>query len=224
MPSGEVRHGRRSRHPQAHPRLSVRPRRARAGALPRQRLHAVRPPLRRTLGTSASDRREGRGRGALALAPRWLAASGRFRGGRHAARPRPPEPHHQSILPGPTADLQLNTLSYRCISATPAPVNFRLPKIRLKYSLLRKTPAYDQRLFQNLQRKPLRLRARAAMIASAYSYRASRKARILSVMYASSADPLSGAAPPRWPRIVGISTYWAFLMPANSSRDRYAGI
>src|SRR5690348_4817468 len=126
MPSGEVRHGRRSRHPQAHPRLSVRPRRARAGALPRQRLHAVRPPLRRTLGTSAADRREGRGRGALALAPRWLAASGRFRGGRHAARPRPPEPHHQSILPGPTADLQLNTLSYRCISATPAPVNFSL--------------------------------------------------------------------------------------------------
>src|SRR5690349_8266452 len=124
MPSGEVRHGRRSRHPQAHPQLSVRPRRARAGALPRQRLHAVRPPLRRTLGTSAADRREGRGRGALALAPRWLAASGRFRGGRHAARPRPPEPHHQSILPGPTADLQLNTLSYRCISATPVAVNF----------------------------------------------------------------------------------------------------
>src|SRR6201993_505148 len=102
----------------------------RSGAPPRPRLPLLPPPLRRTLGTSTADRREGRGRGALALAPRWLAASGRFRGGRHAARPRPPEPHHQSILPGPTADLQLNTISYRCISATPVPVNFRLGRLR----------------------------------------------------------------------------------------------
>jgi hypothetical protein len=32
----DVHHGRRSSHPQAHPRLSIRPRRARAGALPHQ--------------------------------------------------------------------------------------------------------------------------------------------------------------------------------------------
>jgi hypothetical protein len=46
------------------------------------------------------------------------------------------------------------------------------------------------------------------------SYSPSRNGRIRSVMYASSAEPLTGAAPPRWPRMVGISTYCAFLMPA----------
>ena len=61
-----------SRHPQAHPRLSVRPRRARAGALPRQRLQPVRAPLRGTIGTATLDQQRRPGRVALPLAPRWL--------------------------------------------------------------------------------------------------------------------------------------------------------
>src|SRR5215213_2069552 len=46
----------RSRHSQAHPRLSVRPRRARAGALPCQRLQPVRAPLRGIVGAATLDR------------------------------------------------------------------------------------------------------------------------------------------------------------------------
>jgi hypothetical protein len=71
----KVRHGRRSRHPQTHPRLAVRPRRARAGALLRQRLQPVRPSLWRTVAALAADQPWRRGRAALPLALWWLGGS-----------------------------------------------------------------------------------------------------------------------------------------------------
>src|SRR3954452_4373416 len=96
---GSRRHARRPDDPRAHPWLPVRPGWARAGALPRRRLQPGRPALRRAAGAPAADRRGRRGRPALPLPPR-LGASGRLRGGRHAARPRPRTAQRQSVLPG----------------------------------------------------------------------------------------------------------------------------
>src|SRR3954447_15789691 len=125
---GKVRHDRRSRHPQAHPRLSVRPRRARAGALPCQRLQPVRAPLRGTVGAATLDRQRRRGRAALPLAPRWLGRARRLRRKRHVARQSAPVPQRQSIFPGLARDLQLSRFrgSMRSRNAVP----WKLQEIR----------------------------------------------------------------------------------------------
>src|SRR6476646_1914593 len=122
---GSRRHARRPDHPRAHPRLPVRPGWARAGALPRRRLQPGRPALRRAAGAPAADRRGRRGRPALPLPPR-LGASGRLRGGRHAARPRPRAAQRQSVLPGTPLDLLLSggTQPANAQPQTLLPVNF----------------------------------------------------------------------------------------------------
>src|SRR6478672_10635266 len=124
---GSRRHARRPDDPRAHPWLPVRPGRAGAGALPRRRLQPSRPALRRAAGAPAADRRGRRGRPALPLAPR-LGASGRLRGGRHAARPRPRTAQRQSVLPGTPPDLLLSggTQPANAQPQTLFPVNFRL--------------------------------------------------------------------------------------------------
>src|SRR3954454_7764402 len=104
---GSRRHARRLDDPRAHPRLPVRTGWARAGALPRQRLQPGRPALRRAAGAPAADRRGRRWRPALPAPPR-RGASGRLRGGRHAARPRPRAAQRQSVLPGTPPDLLLS--------------------------------------------------------------------------------------------------------------------
>src|SRR3954451_9557373 len=122
---GSRRHARRPDDPRAHPRLPVRPGRARAGALPRRRLQPGRPALRRAAGAPAADRRGRRCRPALPLPPR-LGASGRFRGGRHAARPRPRTAQRQSVLPGTPPDLLLSggRQPANAQPQIPFPVNF----------------------------------------------------------------------------------------------------
>src|SRR3954467_13782818 len=108
---GSRRRARRPDDPRAHPRPPVRTWWARAGALPRRRLQPGRPALRRAAGAPAADRRGRRCRPALPVPPR-LGASGRLRGGRHAARPRPRTPQRQSILPGASSDLLLSRGAY----------------------------------------------------------------------------------------------------------------
>src|SRR3954449_9790660 len=146
---GSRRHARRPDDPRAHPWLPVRPGWARAGALPRprlqpgrpalpvrpacavlgalprRRLQPGRPALRRAAGAPAADRRGRRGRPALPLPPR-LGASGRLRGGRHAARPRPRAAQRQSVLPGTPPDLLLSggTQPATAQPQTLFPVNF----------------------------------------------------------------------------------------------------
>src|SRR5215217_6928733 len=124
---GSLRHARRPDHPQVHPRPPVRPGRARAGALPRRRLQPGRPALRRAAGAPAADRRGRRGRPALPLTPWRLGASGRLRGGRHAARPRPRTPQRQPVLPGTSSDLLLSSGAQPANAQpqTSFPVNFR---------------------------------------------------------------------------------------------------
>src|SRR3954469_1674796 len=82
---------------------------------------------RRAAGAPAADRRGRRGRPALPLPPR-LGASGRLRGGRHAARPRPRTAQRQSVLPGTPPDLLLSggTQPANAQPQTLFPVNFRL--------------------------------------------------------------------------------------------------
>src|SRR3954452_24992458 len=123
---GSRRHARRPDHPRAHPRLPVRPGRAGAGALPRRWLQACRPTLRRAAGAPAADRRGRRCRPALPLPPR-LGASGRLRGGHHAARPRPRTAQRQSVLPGTPPHLLLSggTQPANAQPQTLFPVNFR---------------------------------------------------------------------------------------------------
>src|SRR3954466_8772505 len=124
---GSRRHARRPDDPQAHPRLPVRTGWARAGALPRQRLQPGRPALRRAAGAPAADRRGRRCRPALPVPPR-LGASGRLRGGRHAARPRPRAAQRQSVLPGTPPDLLLSggTQPGNAQPQTLFPVNFSI--------------------------------------------------------------------------------------------------
>src|SRR5437763_3652435 len=126
---GSLRHARRPGHPRTHPRLPVRPGWARAGALPRRRPQPGRPALRRAAGAPAADRRGRRGRPALPLPPR-LGASGRLRGGRHAARPRPRAAQRQSVLPGTPPDLLLRggTQPANAQPQTLFPVNFNAYK------------------------------------------------------------------------------------------------
>src|SRR3954465_8945424 len=123
---GSRRHARPPDDPRAHPRLPVRPGRARAGALPRRRLQPGRPALRRAAGAPAADRRGRQRRPALPLTPRRLGASGRLRGGRHAARPRPRTAQRQSVLPGTPSDLLLSSAAQPANAQpqTSFPVNF----------------------------------------------------------------------------------------------------
>src|SRR5215211_285643 len=128
---GRLRHARRPGPSQTHPRLPVRPGRARAGALPRQWLQPGRPALRRTAGAPAADRRGRRCRRALPLAPWWLGASGRLWSGRHAARPRPRTPQRRSVLHGTSPDLPLSggTPPANAQPQAPFPVNFSISLI-----------------------------------------------------------------------------------------------
>src|SRR6476469_1301416 len=79
----------------------------------------------RRSGAPAADRRGRRGRPALPVPPR-LGASGRLRGGRHAARPRPRAAQRQSVLPGTPPDLLLSggTQPANAQPQTLFPVNF----------------------------------------------------------------------------------------------------